>query len=888
MGVPGLWTELAPVAQTTTLPSYCLTTFTENTNELRGFRLGVDASLWLFHAQQSSGGASPYLRLLFYRMARLLSLPVLPIFVFDGPSRPAWKRGKQVKGRQHAIEQPFTQLIEAFGYQWHRAPGEAEAELAHLNRFGLVDAVLTDDSDALLFGAQVLIRNWGKNLSGTKALSRSASAKEGVLEDVPTSIDVANAAVASRLQLTGSDRDHLITLYRAQDLAAMANLGIDRDGLILIALMSGGDYDATGLMQCGIKIALALARGGFGTTLVEAFKASYSDQASAQCTSADFESFLRCWLEDVRNELRTNERGFLPSRRPKLASSIEDGFLSTQESRRVLAYYVYPLTSEISGIGGALAGNKATEPDLTRLARLSQLYFHWSKDAVLSKFRTILGPGVVTRRLRQEVLEHNNGAQEGPWAALVESPASKTVRRHMSSISTKEQRPSESSQMGSKVSTGQATQEKQRPLHDSPKATRITDFFAKAAIGLSSTTTDSAKAVASVSSEQATASVEILAVKMQRRHAALDPFLDYRVLVAMEEFIRTAESGIDMQVDAELAAARADDDTSDTEAAGLDDDEDRARTGRQGKDASAKRPAPDAPLLMWIPEPLLELSASGAGPLSAFLKELERKADATRRAKGSKKGANANTGSSKAGQMTLNAFVKPLAKSSLSTQVRTQKSFSASAATLQPQAGAPATVRTPRQLRVPSGLQKHALDRRTESVPAPPGSAGRSKPLNRHASLPSANAGGSDTEETGAGVDGDSSIEFLGAFVSSAAGRTPAGSMHTRPTTPPSQPDSDVRPDKSPRKSANAPTRRAPSSRLDRPKNRTLLPSARLLAEPPMLDDSDDDSQHACRAPPFSTALDPNLAAGTKPANKPKARISTITITDSSSDQDVP
>ncbi len=89
------------------------------------------------------------LRLLFYRLAKLLTLPVLPLFVFDGSSRPTWKRGKQVKGRQHAIEQPFTQLIEAFGYQWHRAPGEAEAELAYLNQAGFVDAVLTDDAGCI-------------------------------------------------------------------------------------------------------------------------------------------------------------------------------------------------------------------------------------------------------------------------------------------------------------------------------------------------------------------------------------------------------------------------------------------------------------------------------------------------------------------------------------------------------------------------------------------------------------------------------------------------------------------------------------------------------------------------------------------------------------------
>lgn len=39
-----------------------------------------------------------------------------------------------------------------------KAPGEAEADLAQLSQRGKIDAVYTDDSDALLFGAKMLIR----------------------------------------------------------------------------------------------------------------------------------------------------------------------------------------------------------------------------------------------------------------------------------------------------------------------------------------------------------------------------------------------------------------------------------------------------------------------------------------------------------------------------------------------------------------------------------------------------------------------------------------------------------------------------------------------------------------------------------------------------------
>ena len=39
-----------------------------------------------------------------------------------------------------------------------QAEGEAEAELAYLNRIGVLDAVMTDDVDAFLFGATTVLR----------------------------------------------------------------------------------------------------------------------------------------------------------------------------------------------------------------------------------------------------------------------------------------------------------------------------------------------------------------------------------------------------------------------------------------------------------------------------------------------------------------------------------------------------------------------------------------------------------------------------------------------------------------------------------------------------------------------------------------------------------
>ncbi|KAG1745347.1 uncharacterized protein EDB91DRAFT_1246204 [Suillus paluster] len=47
--------------------------------------------------------------------------------------------------------------------------GEAEAEQAYLNRHGIIDAVLTDDVDALVFGALRVIKNSSLTLSGNES-----------------------------------------------------------------------------------------------------------------------------------------------------------------------------------------------------------------------------------------------------------------------------------------------------------------------------------------------------------------------------------------------------------------------------------------------------------------------------------------------------------------------------------------------------------------------------------------------------------------------------------------------------------------------------------------------------------------------------------------------
>ena len=84
----------------------------------RGLRVGIDASIWFYHAAYGKEGENPELRTMFFRCARLMNKPFLPLFVFDGPKRPSTKRKKKVSGKDHWLTSGMQKIIEAFGFEW--------------------------------------------------------------------------------------------------------------------------------------------------------------------------------------------------------------------------------------------------------------------------------------------------------------------------------------------------------------------------------------------------------------------------------------------------------------------------------------------------------------------------------------------------------------------------------------------------------------------------------------------------------------------------------------------------------------------------------------------------------------------------------------------------
>ncbi|KAG9080858.1 hypothetical protein FRC06_006063 [Ceratobasidium sp. 370] len=174
-------------------------------------------------------------------------------------------------------------MISAFGFEWRTAPGEAEAELAYLNNIGVIDAILSDDVDNFLFGARVVIRNPSGTLSGNRS----------------------NPV----LNKHGKDDGMHVMVYRAADIEKDPACRLTRGGMILIGLLSGGDYDS-GAKRCGPKTALALAQLGLGDELLDAFQTLSPER---------FTDYVPAWKEAVVEALRSG------------CATVEDGFEGEDE-----------------------------------------------------------------------------------------------------------------------------------------------------------------------------------------------------------------------------------------------------------------------------------------------------------------------------------------------------------------------------------------------------------------------------------------------------------------------------------------------------------------------------------------------------------------------------
>lgn len=233
------------------------------------------------------------------------------------------------------------QLLKQFGFPWHVAPGEAEAEAALLQKEGIVDAVMSDDVDTLMFGSGLTLRNWTPEGS-TKS---------------PTHVNV----------------------YRAEE--TREGSGLEPEGMVLVALMSGGDYVPEGIPGCGPKVACDAARAGFGKELIGLRR---SDREG-----------LEAWRERLQHEIRTNESKFFTRKNKSLV--IPEDF----PDREVLGYYTHPCVSspqKLDQLRDSLRWDQSI--DFAALRSFAADAFDWRCLGGAKKFIRNLAPAMLVRRLR--------------------------------------------------------------------------------------------------------------------------------------------------------------------------------------------------------------------------------------------------------------------------------------------------------------------------------------------------------------------------------------------------------------------------------------------------------------------------------------------------------
>ncbi|GMH17244.1 hypothetical protein Nepgr_019085 [Nepenthes gracilis] len=233
MGVGGnFWEILKPYARY------------EGFDFARNKRVAVDLSFWIVQhetAVKYDHVRNPHLRLTFFRTVNLFSkFGAFPVFIVDGTPSPLKSQARIVRFfRSSGIDlssllaaeervsvernqvfqksvEDCMELLKLLGMPVLKAKGEAEALCAQLNYEGQVDACITADSDAFLYGAKCVIKCLRPNSKEPFECYHMADIEDG--------------------------------------------LGLRREHLIAISLLVGNDHDLGGVQGIGLDTALRFVK----------------------------------------------------------------------------------------------------------------------------------------------------------------------------------------------------------------------------------------------------------------------------------------------------------------------------------------------------------------------------------------------------------------------------------------------------------------------------------------------------------------------------------------------------------------------------------------------------------------------------------------------------
>jgi len=204
-------------------------------NSLKNHKIAIDISILIYRiiiSVRSSGAdftnqkgeVTSHILGLFNKTIELLSLGIIPVYVFDG--KPPSIKYKTIEGRKQERKKALEKmelastddekikyfkrscqitkeqwdqcrdLLDMMGVPYVNAPEEADSQCAYLAKNGLVDAVLTEDMDILTFGSTKIIRN---------ITSHKVETSEINLSDILKTLDLTHEQFIEFCILLGTD-----------------------------------------------------------------------------------------------------------------------------------------------------------------------------------------------------------------------------------------------------------------------------------------------------------------------------------------------------------------------------------------------------------------------------------------------------------------------------------------------------------------------------------------------------------------------------------------------------------------------------------------------------------------------------------------------------------
>ncbi|KAH3688866.1 hypothetical protein WICPIJ_000172 [Wickerhamomyces pijperi] len=284
MGVSSVWDQIK-LGQDQRIPlRQFVTQFQKQHN--RPLRVAIDGFMMLFEAR--TGSVAPmgnnnkfsnavvnYSKLImnFISKVRLfISLDITFIIVFDGIIKPPKRRvsnyshynctnyeqvypelNRIVQSGQFSENFPelqiIRQILDYLNVQYLDSPGEAEAQCSYLQKTGVVDYVISNDSDVLINGCRAVL----KNLSKFK-------------QDYGTTGKVSSSNKKDTAQ------EYFVTPIRMEQVESRT--GFTRERLLLFAVLLGGDYHRNGVQGIGEEKAkhIVLSGTSFATEFTPGFQ----------------------------------------------------------------------------------------------------------------------------------------------------------------------------------------------------------------------------------------------------------------------------------------------------------------------------------------------------------------------------------------------------------------------------------------------------------------------------------------------------------------------------------------------------------------------------------------------------------------------------------------